>query len=234
MKTPIAAGPGTMCGRFTQSMTWRKLHSLYRMPRQAPLNLRARYNGAPTQEFAGCRLDAQGARAVARLRWGLIPAWAPDVKIGARMINARAETVHEKPAYRVAFKRRRCLIPANGWFEWREEETGKQPWFITRADRQPLTFGGLWERWEKGVEPIETFTILTTAASPALAGIHHRQPAILDAEDFDAWLTPGTPQDRLLGLARRSHEGPFEHWPVSRRVNNARNDDPDLLLPLNE
>lgn len=223
-----------MCGRFTQAMSWKKLHSLYQMPRQSPLNLRPRYNGAPTQEFAACRLDARGMRAVAKLRWGLIPGWATDVKIGARMINARAETVHQRPAYRAAFKRRRCLIPANGWFEWRTEGDGKQPWYITAAGAAPLSFAALWERWEKGDEPIETFTILTTGASESLAAIHHRQPSILEATDFDTWLAPDTPQDRLLALARRSHEGPFEHWRVSRRVNSSRNDAPDLLLPLNE
>ncbi|MDD9981417.1 MAG: SOS response-associated peptidase [Gammaproteobacteria bacterium] len=223
-----------MCGRFTQAMSWKKLHSLYQMPRQAPLNLRPRYNGAPTQEFAACRLDARGVRAVAKLRWGLIPGWATDVKIGARMINARAETVHQRPAYRAAFKRRRCLIPVDGWFEWRTEGDGKQPWYITAAGGAPLSFAALWERWEKGDEPIETFTILTTGASASLAAIHHRQPSVLEATDFDTWLAPDTPQDRLLALARHSHEGPFENWRVSRRVNNSRNDAPDLLLPLNE
>ena len=220
-----------MCGRFTQAMSWEKLHRLYQMPSQAPLNLRARYNGAPTQEFAACRLDAQGARVLTKLRWGLIPSWAPDMKMGARMINARAETVHEKRAYRAAFKRRRCLIPASGWFEWREEKIGKQPWHISPADGAPVSFAGLWERWEKGDEPIETFTILTTAASPTLADIHDRQPTILDPGDFDDWLSPSTPQDRLLALARRSLEGPFGSWRVSQRVNSSRNEGPDLLLP---
>ena len=224
-----------MCGRFTQAMSWKKLHSLYQMPKQAtPLNLRTRYNGCPTQDFSSIRLDEGGTRTIAKLRWGLVPSWAKDPKMGAKLINARAETVAIKPAFRAAFKRRRCLIPADGWLEWREEETGKQPWFITRASGEPVSFAGLWERWEKGDEPIETFTILITAASTGLTAIHNRQPAILEAGDFDEWLTPGTPQDRLLALARRSHEGPFEHWPVSRRVNNARNDDPDLLLPLDE
>ena len=223
-----------MCGRFTQAMSWTKLHSLYRMPRQTPLNLRARYNGAPTQEFAACRLDARGARVLTKLRWGLVPAWAPDVKMGARLINARAETVHVKPAFRAAFKRRRCLIPATGWFEWREEETGKQPWFIAAASGEPVSLAGLWERWEKGDEPIETFTILTTAASSELTAIHHRQPSILWAEDFEEWLNPDATQNRLLAMARRSHEGPFEHWRVSRRVNNPRNEGPDLVQPLSE
>ena len=216
-------------------MSWKRLHGLYQMPRQAiPLNLRARYNGCPTQDFAACRVDAQGARVLTKLWWGLVPAWAPDVKMGARLINARSETVHVKPAFRAAFRRRRCLIPADGWFEWRKDAGGKQPWFIAAAGGAPLSFAGLWERWEKGDEPTETFTVLTTAAAPSLIDIHHRQPAIIEPDDFDEWLAPDAPQDRLLALARRSHEGPFERWPVSRAVNNARNDHPDLLLPLNE
>ena len=222
-----------MCGRFTQTMSWKKLHDLYQIPRQTiPLNLRPRYNGCPTQDFAVYRLEGS-ERSIAKLRWGLVPAWAKDLKMGARLINARSETVHEKPAFRAAFKRRRCVIPADGWLEWRKEETGKQPWFIAAADREPVSFAGLWERWESGGETVETFTVLTTDATPALADIHHRQPAILDAGDFDEWLAPDTAQDRLLALARRPHEGRFDRWPVSRLVNNARNDAPDLLLPLN-
>ena len=149
------------------------------------------------------------------------------MKIGARLINARAETVHEKLVFRAAFRRRRCLVPAAGWLEWREEETGKQPWFIAAAGGAPLSFAALWERWEKGGEPIETFTILTTlttAASPGLLAIHHRQPTIIEPDNFDEWLAPDTSAERLL--ARRSHEGPFEHWPISRRVNNPRNEGP--------
>ena len=221
-----------MCGRFTQAMSWRKLHSLYQMPRQAPLNLQPRWNGAPTQEFAACRLDAQGARVLTKLRWGLVPAWATDVKKGARMINARAETVHQRRAYRAAFKRRRCLIPADGWFEWRAEEDGKQPWFITAASGEPVSLAGLWERWEKGAEPVESFTILTTAASPGLTAIHHRQPSILDPGDFDEWLAPDTQTERLLALARSAYEGPYASWGVSKRVNSSRNEGPDLVQPL--
>ena len=223
-----------MCGRFTQAMSWHKLHSLYQMPRQAPLNLQPRWNGAPTQDFAACRLDAQGARVLTKLRWGLVPAWAPDVKIGARLINARSETVHLKPAFRAAFRRRRCIIPADGWFEWQAEEDGKQPWYITAVNGAPLSFAGLWERWEKGAEPVETFTILTTAASPALEPIHHRQPSILKAEDFDEWLAPDTQTEWLLALARRACEGPYKPWRVSKRVNSSRNEGPDLVQPLEE
>ena len=221
-----------MCGRFTQKMSWREVHTLYRMPAQAtPLNLQPRYNGCPTQDFTSVRLDGSERTAV-KLRWGLVPSWASDPRIGSRLINARAETVHERRAFRAAFKRRRCLIPADGWFEWRKEAGGKQPWFITAADRTPVSFAGLWECWERGDEPLETFTILTTAAAPTLGDIHHRQPSIIEADDYEEWLAPDTPHGRLLTLARHSTEGPFDCWPVSKRVNYPRIDDPDLLAPL--
>lgn len=224
-----------MCGRFTQKMTWKEIHTLYRMPqRTTPLNLHPRYNGCPTQDFAACRLETSGARGVARLRWGLVPAWAKDAKMGSRLINARSETVHEKPAFRAAFRRRRCLVPADGWLEWRNDGSARQPYFITAASREPVSFAALWERWERDGEPIESFTILTTGASAAIVDIHHRQPAIIEAGDFDEWLAPGTPTERLLALARCAYEGPFDRWAVSRRVNNARIDDPGLLLRLKE
>lgn len=134
--------------------------------------------------------------------------------------------------FRAAFRRRRCLVPADGWLEWREEESGKQPWFIAAAGGAPLSFAGLWERWEKGGEPIETFTILTTATSPGLIAIHDRQPTIIKPDDFDEWLAPDTPEERRLALARSAYEGPYDRWPVSRRVNNPRNEGPDLVQPL--
>ena len=227
------AGSGFgLCGRFTQRLPWRKIHELYQLPAHTPaLNLRPRYNGCPTQDFASLRLDGC-ARRIATLRWGLVPSWAKDPKTGSRLINARAETVHERPAFRGAFRRRRCLVPADGWFEWRREGSGKQPYFIAAAGGAPVSFAGLWERWEKGDEPLETFTVLTTTAAPALADIHHRQPSIIPTVDFDEWLDPDTAEDRLLALARRSTEGPFDCWAVSKRVNSPRNDDPDLLRPL--
>ena len=162
-----------MCGRFTQKLTWRELHELYSLLLDAPPdNMRPRWNGAPTQDFAVCRLGGDRARRVARLRWGLIPSWAKDLKIGARLINARAETAHEKPAFRSAFKSRRCLVPA---------------------------------------------------------AIHPRQPAIIDPERFDDWLSPDTPTDALLDLAQSPHPGPYAVRPVSDKVNNTRNDSPDVL-----
>ena len=222
-----------MCGRFTQKMAWREIHTLYRMPeRTMPVNLRPRYNGCPTQDFAACRVDESRTRTITKLRWGLVPAWAKDPKMSVRLINARAETVHEKRAFRSAFRRRRCLIPADGWLEWRKEGNLKQPYFISSSSGNPLSFAGLWECWSKGIETIESFTILTTGACAALNDIHHRQPAIIKTVDCDEWLEPGTDTERLLEMVRAPRAGPFNRWPVSTRVNSARNDDPDLLLPL--
>ena len=133
-----------MCGRFTQMMSWSELQALYRTPGSAtPLNLRPRFNGCPTQDFAVCRLDSASGRSIAKLRWGLVPTWAKDARTGSRLINARSETVHEKPSFRSAFRRRRCVIPANGWLEWRREGDRKQPWFITSPTRDPFSFAGL-------------------------------------------------------------------------------------------
>ena len=169
-----------MCGRFTQKLTWRQIHDLYSLKGSPlPLNLQPRYNVAPAQEFVACRLDEDGNRAIAQLQWGLVPSWAQDVRMGIRLINARSETVHHKPSFGAAFRSRRCLVPADGWFEWQRAGRGKQPYFLTLADGSPLSFAALWERWGKGSDSLESFTIITTAASPGLADIHHRQPAII-------------------------------------------------------
>ena len=223
----------TMCGRFTQQITWPQIHDLYSLTGPAlPLNLRLRYNGAPVQDFVVCRLDKDGSRAIAHLRWGLVPSWAKDSKIGARLINARAETVHTKPSYRAAFRSRRCLVPANGWFEWQRTGYGKQPYFLAHADGSPLSFAALWERWSRDGESIETFTIITIAASPGLADIHQRQPTIIDPDRFDEWLDLTSPPTRLLELVREPRVGSYERRAVSTRVNSIRNDDRDILEPM--
>lgn len=220
-----------MCGRIVQYLDPHELFRAYRPPPAASIpNAVPRYNGCPTQDFLVCRNEGAGP-AVAKLRWGLAPPWSGDLRGGARRINARSETVHEKPAYRSAFRRRRCVVPVNGWFEWRREDGRRQPYYVTSAAGAPISLAGLWERWEAGPEPIETFTILTTAASPALAAVHPRQPAIIETGRLEDWLDPATPPARLLAMARASSEGPFDLRPVGRRVNDVRHDDPDLLLP---
>ena len=168
-----------MCGRFTQDLDEEELIDLYDLdsaePRQA---LRSRWNGAPTQEFALCRMDHTGRRVLAQHRWGLVPPWARDPKIGARLINARSESADSKPSFRSAFRRRRCLIPANGWFEWRAAAGVKQPWWIS-LEGGPFSFAGLWEAWDKGGGPMYSFTILTCPATESLKAIHDRQPSII-------------------------------------------------------
>ena len=220
-----------MCGRITQDLNLKTLFTHYGLsPESLALNVAPRYNGCPTQEFVACRSGREGP-ALAKLRWGLVPMWAKDLKIGARMINARSETVHEKPSFRSAFRRRRCVIPVNGWFEWQREGGEKQPYWIRPENTEVFSLAGLWERWDKGEEPVETFTILTTGASPALADIHHRQPVILENGEVDSWLDPASPVERLVEMARTAFAGPFDTWRVSRAVNNSRNDAPELIRP---
>ena len=196
-----------------------------------PLDLPPRYNGAPTQDFAACRLDETGRRVMAGLRWGLVPFWAKDVGIGARLINARVETVGDKPAYRAAFRARRCLVPANGWFEWQRAGRSKQPWFVALADGSPVSFAALWERWDKAGDGLETFTIITTEACESLTDIHHRQPAIIHPDHVADWLDPASRPDQLLDLVREPCAGPFEKRPVSTRVNSVANNDVSILSP---
>jgi len=222
-----------MCGRFTVTLAPDDIENLYDAAQPAlPLDLPPRYNGAPTQDFAACRLDGSGRRVVVRLRWGLVPSWAKDVWIGSRMINARAETVEGKPAYRAAFRARRCLVPADGWFEWQGSRGARQPWYIALADGAPLSFAALWERWDRSGDAVETFTIITTEACEGLADIHHRQPAIVRPERFGGWLDPASTSAQLLDLVRKPYAGPFEKRPVSTRVNSVANNDAAILDPV--
>jgi putative SOS response-associated peptidase YedK len=194
-------------------------------------DLLPRYNIAPTQSVLAIRADEQAGREAQTLRWGLVPFWAKDLAIGSRMINARGETVSEKPAFRQAFRRRRCLIPADGFYEWQKVPGGKQPWFISRRDDIPLAFAGLWERWDKrGTEdPVETCTIVTTAANATLAPLHDRMPVILGPQDWDSWLGANTPPEALVDLLRPAADDLLGARPVSRRVNSPGNDGPELL-----
>ena len=155
-----------------------------------------------------------------QLRWGLVPSWARDVRIATRLINARSETIHTKPSFGAAFRSRRCLVPADGWFEWQRTGYGKQPYFLALGDRLPLSFAALWEHWGKGNNSLESFTIITTMASPELADIHHRQPAIIAPDCFDDWLDPTSPVPRLLDLVREPYGGPYEKRAVSTRNTN--------------
>ena len=222
-----------MCGRFSQQLVGEQIYDLYDLPDSTQLmDSQPRYNGAPTQEFALCRLDERGSRSIAMLHWGLVPSWSKDTKIGPRLINARAETVQEKPSFRSAFRSRRCLIPANGWFEWRRSGSNKQPFFLGFEDGSLISFAALWDCWARDGQYLETFTIITTGVANALSEIHNRQPAIVDPCYFTDWLDPRTPVGALQGIIRSAHEGPYEIRPVSNKVNRVSNDTPDILTTL--
>ena len=158
-----------MCGRFTQVVKARELAALYGPAVSMPDTAWAeRWNGAPTQAFLVCRLDPAGQRVLSLLHWGLVPSWTRDRAIGSRLINARSETVAGKPAFRAAFRRQRCLVPANGWFEWRRTSAGKAPYWISLEGGRPFSLAGLWEAWGEGEARIESFTVLTCPAGEAL------------------------------------------------------------------
>jgi len=216
-----------MCGRYSLTTPVEGLRRLFDFA-ETP-NLAPRYNIAPSQEAPVVRLGPDGQRHLAALRWGLVPSWAKEGAIGNRLINARAETLAEKPSFRAAFRARRCLVAADGFYEWRQEGEAKQPYRIARRDGGPFAFAGLWERWAPaGAEAIESFTIVTSDASALLRPIHERMPALLRPEDHAAWLGGDTDQAKAA-LGRLLPDALLEAYPVSRRVNSPRHDDPACI-----
>lgn len=221
-----------MCGRFAFYSPAEAAAALFGAT--GSLDLGARYNIAPTQDIAAVRNREDGAdvRELVALRWGLVPFWAKDPAIGNRMINARAETVAEKPAFRAAYRRRRCLVLADGFYEWHREGSVKIPWYISTASEEPFAFAGLWEHWrgKESDESLETATLITTQANDFLAPLHHRMPVILDVDRAERWLAG---DDDVIAAA-----GPdcpkLRAWPVDRRVNNARNEGDELIEPDGE
>lgn len=189
-----------------------------------------RYNIAPSLDCPVIRLSPQGERVAHLLRWGLVPHWAKDVGIGAKLNNARAETVAEKPSFRAAFRRRRCLVPASGYYEWQAVPgERKQPWFIRLATDEPLAMGGLWESWQdSGGGVLRSFCVVTTAPNALMQPIHDRMPVIVAKADWDAWLSPAS-EDPAALLSPFPAEA-MQAWKVSRRVSNAREEGADLAL----
>ena len=222
-----------MCGRFTLFEADKILSREFGVSGIPPLS--PRYNIAPSQPVATVRTASAGTgRELALLRWGLIPSWSKDPAIGNRLINARAETVREKPSFRNAFRRHRCLIPANGFYEWQRLERGKQPYFVRMRDERLFAFAGLWDRWEspdKGV--IESCTILTTVANAVLSTIHDRMPVILPRAEYARWLDPALQNtDSLAPLLAPFPAEDMLAFPVSPRVNIPTVDDQECMAPL--
>jgi putative SOS response-associated peptidase YedK len=223
-----------MCGRFDQSSTSERYARLFGLEDMQRGNLAPRYNVAPTQSAWACILGPSGEHDLTILRWGLVPHWSKGPDSRYSMINARAETVHQKPAYREAFRLRRCLIPADGFYEWKPGN-GKQPYFIHRRDGQPMAFAGLWERWRspEGGEVLNSCAIIVTDANELMQPIHDRMPVILDPADFGRWLdtSPERAQD-LLSLLRPASAEDLEVYPVSRAVNSPKNEGKELIKRL--
>lgn len=225
-----------MCGRFTHRYTWAELHALMRLALGAPpIDLAPRFNVAPTQSAPVVRQSASGERACAKLRWGLVPFWADDVAIGSRLINARSEEAASKPSFRAAFKKRRCLVPVSHFYEWQTVpgEKHKQPWAFSVKNTPLFAFAGLWEAWDKGGEPLETFTVLTGRPNELVAPLHNRMPIIVPPDLYDLWLDPAieTPE-KLAPVLQPFPAENMQAMRVSTRVNSPANDDSGLVEPL--
>jgi putative SOS response-associated peptidase YedK len=217
-----------MCGRFAQRSDPRRIANEFKVADMPQVE--ARYNIAPTQDILSIR-RAEDNREAVFLKWGLVPSWAKDVSIGAKLINARSETVTEKPSFREAFKKRRCIIPADGFYEWQRTEGKKQPFFFQMKDESPFVFAGLWERWQGvGGEAIESCTILTTEANDVLRPVHDRMPVIQHSDDYELWLDEDVRKRELLkDLMQPYPAEEMMSYPVSMAINSPHNQGATLI-----
>jgi len=219
-----------MCGRYTQTQAGPILLSRFRLEETA-LDLKPRYNIAPGQEAAV--VVREETTALATMRWGLVPSWAQDPAIGNRMINARAETITEKPSFKRLIERRRCLVLADGFYEWRKEERGKVPMRFVLKSREPFALAGLWDRWRNpdGAE-LRTFTIITTVANELMRPIHDRMPVILARDAEEPWLDAGSGNTAaILSSLKPYASGSMEAYDVTTLVNSPKNDRPECVAP---
>ena len=221
-----------MCGRFTLSTPADTLAQLFEL--NEPPALPPRYNIAPTETIATVRRpEGDSGRELAMLRWGLIPPWVKEPDVGSRMINARAETVASSPAFRAAFRRRRCLILADGFYEWQKVGKRKQPYYFRLQDGLPFAFAGLWEHWEGPAGVIQSCTLITTEPNEVVAPVHDRMPVILDRASYELWLDPEVERPELLRpLLRPYLPEQMSAYPVGLAVNSPSNDDERCIAPL--
>lgn len=224
-----------MCGRYSQTQTGEAIAIAFGLPHRP--DLAPRYNVAPGQNIAVIgRANAQSPRQLKSLRWGLIPRWAKDHRVGYKLINARSETAATKPSFREALAKRRCLIPADGFYEWQKTTEGKQPFYFHRVDQAPFAFAGLWERWRSPEgEVVTSCTVLTTAANALLKPIHERMPVILPTDAYEPWLDPNLTDARQLQRWMQPDDPEsMRCYAVSPRINKPSHDGPDCLTPLDE
>lgn len=221
-----------MCGRYTLRTRPQAIVEHFGAELATEEEFLPRYNIAPTQQVPMVRERSSGSRVLVLARWGLIPSWAPASRGG--QINARAETVHSTPMFRLAFQRRRCLVPADGYYEWltRADSRRKQPFHLRLADDRLLAFAGVWERWQRGSERVDSLAIITSAACEAVRNIHDRMPVILARNDYSSWLSRVSPEEELRRLLLPYAGTDLVAIPVSATVNQVRNDTPACLDPV--
>ncbi len=220
-----------MCGRYSITTPLESVRRLFGAEGEVPA-FGPRYNATPRSAMPVVRLD-DGVRWIALLRWGLVPAWAKDPAIGDKLIHARAETVAEKPSFKAAYRARRCLVIADGFYEWRRDGRVSQPFRIEMRDGSPFAIAGLWEHWAApGHAALESFALLTTDANAVLAPIHNRMPVILETGHQAAWLDPSSESERLQALLRPHSPESMHAYPISRDVNNPRHDRAEILVPV--
>jgi putative SOS response-associated peptidase YedK len=222
-----------MCGRFVGFRSLDELKGIFPIDKAACEAI-ANYNAAPSQEILAIA-RYEGENWLVTFHWGLVPFWAKDISIGSGMINARVESISEKPSFRGAFKKRRCLILADGFYEWKGEKGRKQPMFITLPDHKPFAFAGLWETWKKDdiESSYKSCTIITTRASESIRDIHHRMPVILKPQVYESWLDPENQNVAELGrLLKNEIVTELVSYPVSKHVNSVRNNDPSCIEPI--
>jgi len=218
-----------MCGRYSLGNT----DGMTEFFEISEVRLPPRFNIAPSQLAPTIRMDEEGKRKLDQLQWGLVPHWFKDKPSSSMLINARGETVHQKPAFRSAFRRNRCLVPADGFFEWRKMAGGKQPYFISLKHQPLFAFAGIWDRVFKEPDPLESFSIVTCEANELISDVHARMPVILPPENFDNWLRSDD-QCQLQDLLVPYPAEEMQMYPVSKLVNSPANDRPECVRPLKE
>ncbi|KON83523.1 hypothetical protein AF332_27635 [Sporosarcina globispora] len=220
-----------MCGRFSLTEDISILQQYFNF--KIAEDIFPRYNIAPSQKILTIISDGQNRRA-GTMKWGLVPFWGKDEKIGYKMINARAEGIDEKPSFKHAFKRRRCLIVSDGFYEWKKDEKGKQPYRFIMKDNRPFAFAGLWETWKKGEQPLHSCTIITTTPNEVTEKVHDRMPVILHRDSYDLWLNPKNDcTEHLKSLLVPYPAEAMDLYPVSTLVNSPKNDLAEVISPLN-